>query len=437
MDRPIIYSDEQMRAYDFLTGFREALRGQGVSLEAVLGSIDVLVTGLTASASSGLTIALAAGRILQVGAVDASAYGAAGADARTCYQVGESDAQTLTFVTSGLSSGQSQYALVQATFTASDAIPSDDPNGGILPYYDVDDVNNSLSGPSGTGTAQPSRRCGKCVVSIKYGAAATTGSEVAPSADSGYAPLYLIDLTYGQTTITAAQIVTHSAAPFLAGILASHHGGGVGQAPKIYLASEVQGILPLSNMPASSAANGGGLSTTYSYAGNPNGHVAGVASVANVSPPDTCWDTADGVLYICTSTGTASTAVWSLCKVPTQSQGDNSTNPASTAYVDNAVGDISGGDYGTWGNNFPSWLCGGRQERVGTFTAQANGATSVTFTKQFSNQCQYVGVEGCDGGTGSTENFPRVIPSTISETGFSVSSARNNALACKYYAVGR
>src|SRR5580693_9393557 len=42
-----------------------------------------------------------------------------------------------------------------------------------------------------------------------------------------------------------------------------------------------------------------------SFAGNPNGNVAGVTF-------QFCWDTTDTALYICTTSGTASTAVWTL-----------------------------------------------------------------------------------------------------------------------------
>lgn len=39
------------------------------------------------------------------------------------------------------------------------------------------------------------------------------------------------------------------------------------------------------------------------FAGNPNGHVAG--TIYNL-----CWDTADSILWVCTSSGSASTAIW-------------------------------------------------------------------------------------------------------------------------------
>jgi hypothetical protein len=45
------------------------------------------------------------------------------------------------------------------------------------------------------------------------------------------------------------------------------------------------------------------------HAGNPNGAVAGTAGSVN-RPPDTIWDYTNGILYICTTTGTTVTAVW-------------------------------------------------------------------------------------------------------------------------------
>jgi hypothetical protein len=93
----------------------------------------------------------------------------------------------------------------------------------------------------------------------EYGNVATSGSEAPPNPTAGWVPLYLIDLAFGQMQVTANEILTagpsvganvpsnYPQAPFLAGLLNSHHGGITGQAPKIKLASEVQGILPPAN----------------------------------------------------------------------------------------------------------------------------------------------------------------------------------------------
>jgi hypothetical protein len=47
----------------------------------------------------------------------------------------------------------------------------------------------------------------------------------------------------------------------------------------------------------------------YTFAGNPNGNVAGTAATAT-SAPDLCWDRTHAILYACTVTGGAAAAVW-------------------------------------------------------------------------------------------------------------------------------
>ncbi len=44
-------------------------------------------------------------------------------------------------------------------------------------------------------------------------------------------------------------------------------------------------------------------------AGSPNGQLAGTAGSSGV-PADACWDRTNNILYVCTTTGTSSTAVW-------------------------------------------------------------------------------------------------------------------------------
>lgn len=46
------------------------------------------------------------------------------------------------------------------------------------------------------------------------------------------------------------------------------------------------------------------------YAGNPNGHVAGIASTVNGLTQSFLWDTTNKVLWLCVTTGSTSTAVW-------------------------------------------------------------------------------------------------------------------------------
>ncbi len=53
----------------------------------------------------------------------------------------------------------------------------------------------------------------------------------------------------------------------------------------------------------------GGISAIQPYAGNPNTHVAGNAATGAV-PPSMVWDTVSLILWACTTTGSAGSAVW-------------------------------------------------------------------------------------------------------------------------------
>ena len=68
-------------------------------------------------------------------------------------------------------------------------------------------------------------------------------------------------------------------------------------------------------------------------AGNPNGNVAGNANVNGAS--DLCFDTTNLILYICTTTGTTSTAVWTSVVGSSTSQfaGGTSTGTANAQVV--------------------------------------------------------------------------------------------------------
>ncbi len=60
---------------------------------------------------------------------------------------------------------------------------------------------------------------------------------------------------------------------------------------------------------ASSNRANAAIMSGYTFAGNPNGSVAGTAATAT-SPPDLCWDRTNAILYACTVTGNAAAAVW-------------------------------------------------------------------------------------------------------------------------------
>jgi hypothetical protein len=274
--------------------------------------------GATQTSPASLSINLAQGRIYQQAALDAASYGLLPSDSTLVMQQGFAAAQAVTLTTAALSAGQSQWALVQAMFSPNDQVRANDPTGGVLFYWNSANPSQPLQGPSNTGATQPTERASVCTISVIYGSPATTGSEVPPQPTVGFVPLYLVDLTFGQSAITTGQIVTagpsvgtgvpsnYPYAPFLAGLLNQHHKGTAGQAPQIDLTAEVKNLLPLANLPASNTA--GGISAIRRGSGNPNGNLAGNTNTNGA--PDFYYDDVNLILYVCSVTGTSSTAVW-------------------------------------------------------------------------------------------------------------------------------
>lgn len=253
--RTIIDPMEQMRDFDFVSFEHDVLVGMGaLAADIMSGLPNTVVGGLAATQSNipSLTFNIAAGRIYQFAQADAVADGSIAQDLTVIAQQGELAPQTLTLVAP--SAGQSQWNLVQAQFSQQDAVRANDPNGGIVPFYNASNPSQPTLNSINTV------RKALCVLQVITGSAATTGSESPPTPTSGWVPLYLIDLTGGQSQVTTSQILragpsvgtgvpaNYAAAPFLGGLLASHHSGAAGQAPKVNLATEVQGVLPYINM---------------------------------------------------------------------------------------------------------------------------------------------------------------------------------------------
>jgi hypothetical protein len=291
MDRSFYYDQSQIRGYDHAWMARDNLLALTQLAQDLHGSTLTKVSGLAATASTptpNMTVSIAAGSIYSLADVDATAYGPLTSDTNQVLQQGIlSTSTSLTFSTSGIpTTGHSQYALVEASFLQTDVIRSDDPNGGLLYFYNSANPSEPFEGPGGDSDTLPTVRLGTITLAIKYGTAATTGSEVPPSADAGAVGLYLVDLAYGQTQITQAEILT-------AGPLAGTN------VPSNYpLAPFIAGL--------------SGRPVVGSYAGNPSGEVAGTVwpNGGTVYAPNFCVNTVNSSVYACTTAGPASSAVW-------------------------------------------------------------------------------------------------------------------------------
>lgn len=314
MDRPKIYSQANIRIFDHAKGWQDQLKGFGGLAEDLFGNTNSIITKFAATQQSpaSMIVNLQEGRIYQLSAIDGTAYSSLPANSEIIFQQGYTPAQTLTFNTTGLSSGQSKYALVVCRFTQPDAIRPDDPTDGVLGFFNAANPAQPLQGPGNSGAALTTVRKGFAEVSIVYGTAATTGSHTPPPVPSGYVPMYLVSIAFGQTTITSGQIQVSGpdahpsavVAPFAGGLYNHRHTGVSGQASLIDLETEVTGILPFDNLLMTSNEATGKIPNLRLGSGTPNGSQAGGVG-------DQYFQSSTNVLWFCVTAGNAGTAVWS------------------------------------------------------------------------------------------------------------------------------
>jgi len=211
MYRPIIYTAEQVRSTDILFGFRHTMIAFSKLAAAMLGT-STCVNGFacTPTSPNTLTVNVGQGEIYSMAPVDATAYGVL--PANTTDQILK---QGIVLGTANLSCpapttvGFSINYLIEAEFQEVDA------NSVVLPFYNSANPSQPFSGQNNSGAPLPTERHGTCLLQVKAGAAAATGSQVTPSADAGFVGLWVVTVAYGQTGISGANIAQAAGAPFL------------------------------------------------------------------------------------------------------------------------------------------------------------------------------------------------------------------------------
>jgi hypothetical protein len=222
MDRQIVYPLAIPYETDFLYAQRFTQEAVGLLAMDILGAGPV-ATGLacTATAPPSLAVQIAPGRLYQTTVLDATAYGtitggnpAGGlaADLDMFHSVLKQGVLRDPLVLNcpaPTGAGTSTNYLIEAMFQEIDASPS------VLQFFNTQNPSTPLSGPNGAGTTLPTQRLCQCVVQAKPGIAATTGSQVTPSADAGWIGLYVVTVAFGQAAIAASNIAILPGAPFL------------------------------------------------------------------------------------------------------------------------------------------------------------------------------------------------------------------------------
>ena len=181
MNRHIVYPGQIPLDTDLLNAIQDAFYSDGWLALSTIG-LGTAVVGLavTPTVPASLQVDVAPGAIYSLQTVDTSAYGSLGTDSNQIVKQGLAKSSSTLTITPPATTGQSQNYLVQVAFAETDT------GAIVLPYYNAADPSVAWQGPAGSGTAQNTVRQDNCVIALKPGAPAATGSQTTPSPDPGY-----------------------------------------------------------------------------------------------------------------------------------------------------------------------------------------------------------------------------------------------------------
>ncbi|MDR3538817.1 MAG: hypothetical protein P4L71_20140, partial [Acetobacteraceae bacterium] len=202
MDRPICYPGQVPADSDFLTVAKAAMLGFHGVLRAAFGT-STYYDGLAVTAGTGLNVTIGPGSIVVTATTDATAYGSLGTDSTSIVKQGINTASSsLGPFTAPTTSGQSVNILIQAEFAEVDS------NSALLLYYNANNPSTPFGGSNNNGVSQPTLR--KQIVALSYvvGTAATTGTQTTPTLTTGWTPIAVVTIAYGDTSITTISQTT-------------------------------------------------------------------------------------------------------------------------------------------------------------------------------------------------------------------------------------
>ncbi len=208
MDRVTAYPLEETTELDVLNTNKFAMIGLAKLAVAVLGTGPYL-HGLACTPGAGLNISVGAGQIYKTGAIDATAYSSLGTDSHMIVKQGIALDSTVLSCPAPTSAGKSINYLVQIGYADVDT------GDAILPFYNASNPALPYTGPGGSGASITTVRSAQCLVQVKAGAVATTGSQATPAADAGFVAAYVVQVDYGMSVVPSANITLAASAPFL------------------------------------------------------------------------------------------------------------------------------------------------------------------------------------------------------------------------------
>lgn len=190
--RPLELLLQLVRENDLLRTNRFALSGLGWLARAALGDGPVL-DGLACTPGEGLTVEVAPGALYQTAATDPTTYEDLPPDLRPVLKQGLMLDSAVLACPAPATPGQSIAYLVQASFAEADV---ERPDGG-------------------GGAAETVIRADQCLVSIKAGVAAATGSEKPPEPDAGAIGTWVVTVASDAVGVEPGDIALYAGAPFV------------------------------------------------------------------------------------------------------------------------------------------------------------------------------------------------------------------------------
>lgn len=208
-DRVMVYDGALPQTTDILNMSKMAMVGDAYQNRAVMGTTTA-VNGLACAPTvpASLQVTVGVGSIYQLDPTDAVAFGDLGTDNNNIVKQGILAAAVNLTITPPGTVGFSQVFLVQAILQNADS------GSMVLSYYNSANPAAPYSGPNNSGSSNYTTRLCNCVVALKAGVAATTGTQTTPAPDAGYVGLYAITVANGAATITSGNIAQLTTAPF-------------------------------------------------------------------------------------------------------------------------------------------------------------------------------------------------------------------------------
>jgi len=211
MDRTIIYPGQVPLETDLLNTNKNTMVALAKLAAGILGTSN-LANGFATSQTvvPSMAVLVQPGEVYSLASIDGTAYGSLAADAThsVLKQGILLDAVTLG-TPAPATAGQSINYLVQVSYSDTDS------GSVVLPYYNASNPATSYSGPSGTGVAQNTLRKGVATVTVKAGAAATSGSQTTPAPDAGNVGLYVVTVANGVSSVVNANISVYGGAAIM------------------------------------------------------------------------------------------------------------------------------------------------------------------------------------------------------------------------------